>query len=546
MKKIINVISALILSTLLLVSCGEKDDEKKLTPQQQFTTTIQKSISGNAKTVTNGLLTAYKEIDLTNYGDELAISFKLGDSFAALLHSYLEENLGNISTSWCKSAQVGLKTQIVGNSIKLDVTAGVNDTNIISANIVEDTNSSTVYISIPELIKKTFKVSGNDFGISFSNYYTQYFAYLSFLSTIPDEAVFTTCIDEILSAITTPVTNIERSKEIISAGMNNGKSVSAEYTALSTVIDSELGEKIAKAAYSAIKTNNSLNTILNWFIPEIAMLSGESIRVKDVTSELAEAVADAINDAFLYGKVKLTFYVDKQSKLAGTRITMLNSYDDEKEGEFFIAMPQKGSEFGYLCSFDDTTETVNLVSGYGSYSGGKMTGDFVVSSPENEQLVAFETKNLNLTDLKSFKFNGTVTVHPAETIRQVIQEELTYEVDSSLASIASVFDFSITAEQKDYKSIKADIMLSVENEPYATLTVKSSMNKPAPFSVPTTDIILVDEDIAEHLDIIASSISTQTIAQNLKTAKVPDEYVQQVSSIDGNTLMEYVEDEFYY
>ena len=549
MKKLKFAAAILSACLMVFVSCGGGDDAKKLSAEEQFKVAVSKALVDNAKLIAHGLTETKNTVQLSNYGQDLVLSLEVGEPLQSIVNSILTSNYLEYSTQWLKSVQVSASTGLTDNAMKVSVKAGLNNTDILSVNIFEDSKNSTIYFSIPELIKTNFKLSEQDFGFSVRQLMNDYLAQVSFYGNAPEEAVFTGFIEEIVNAIASSVNQVSRSTEELKAGLN-GKSVAANYTLLSARLNEDAGNRMASSIENVIRTSTNFNTIANWLVPVISKVEGYKIRVKDFTEEIAEEVAYLFEDLFYYSEVDLKLYVDAQSNLAGIRV------DIEDEGSVLACMPQKGGNFGYtfavaegsadLASENIHTYAIAALNGYGSYSGGKMTGDFKVYA-EGEEVLSFETKALDITQLKSLKANGSLAFHPKAETREMIKDELEYELDldSSLLSFIDNLDFSINMSQKDYSSASLGLGLTSGNSNFLSMNVKSTISKPGEIKMPSADIKTLDEDSIEDYEDILSGISTSGIVANLKKAKVAPEFITPLESLTGEMLGELVEDYLY-
>ena len=540
MKKLLSFAAVLAVCSMIFLSCGS-DDSKKLEPKDQFQKAVTKTFVDNAKLVSHGLSQEGDTINLSNFGEELVIGIELGDPFQKLANAILSDNYLELNTQWLQSVQVAVKAGLTDKAVQFNVIPGLNKTDIFSVNVYEDSTNSMVYFSIPELIKNNFKISEKDFGISAREIMDTYLTQVSFMGSVPEETVFNGFIEEVVKAFVSPIDEVSRATETIKGGFGNDKSVSAQYTVLTTTFDEEKGEDLAVAVQDIIMKSSNFNAIANWIVPVISKMSGDKIRVRDFTEEVAEIAADFLEDLFAYQDVTVSLYVDSKSTIAG----ILLNIDDAVV--ILSAMPQKGNNFGYTfaaAEYDEglTIENINATSfvslnGYGTYAGGKMTGDFKAFY-QGDEVLSFETKDLDITSLKSVKGNGSVTIHPKSDIREMAKEFLEDELDmeSAWLTFADTLDLTINMAQKDYNSASLELVFTTGNTKMLAISEKYSITKPSEIKMPATDIMELNEDSIMDYEQILKGISTSTIVANLKKAKVAPEYIEPLESITGETL----------
>lgn len=546
MKKLIGLAAVLSACLVLFVSCGGKDDAKKLSPEEQLKKSVSKAFVDNSKLIAHGLSQIKDTMELSNFGDEFVISAEVGEPLQTLVNALLSESDLDYSTQWLNSVQVTAKTGLTDNEVQVSVKAGLNNTDILSVNVYEDSKNSTVYFSVPELIKNNFKIAEEDFGLSVREIMNQYLDQVSFYKNLPEETIFTGFIEEMVNAFVSPITQVSRSTEELKAGLPGGKTVASNYTVLSTILNEDISAGMGETLGNVVRSSSNFNALANWFVPILSKAEGYKIRVKDFTEEFAEEVEDTFEDMFYGVELTLKLFVDSQSNLAG-----LYLYDDE--AAVIACMPQKGNSFGYCIAVSENAQTINTeniyttaigaINGYGSYSGGKMTGDFKVYA-EGEDLLDFETKNLDITNLKSLKPNGTLTIHPKAETRSMVKDSLEDEfyVDGSLLSFIDNLDMSINMNRKDYNTANYEIVLNSGKTKFAALSYKDTISKPGTIKMPTSDIMALDEDSIEDYEDILDGISTSAIVENLKKAKVAPEYIQPLESLTGEMLGDLVGD----
>lgn len=542
MKKSVLLMAAVVtLFSSLFISCGEKDDAEKYTPQEQFNLAVSKSYVEDSKLFTQGLAQARSQIQFSNYGESCALKVSFGDPLKQLVTSILnEEAYMNLDLSWCNSIQLETIASITDKANQLTLKANLNNVDILSVNLYEDPVNAAIYLNVPELVKRNYKVSERELGFSVKDIADTYLAQVSFLSSVPEDSVFTGFVEELMNAFISPITNVERSTEDLSAGLAGSKNVTAKYTVLTTVLDEETGEKMAESLSSTVRNSANLSAILNWIIPAANQVSGERIRVKDVINEMADEIEDSFSDMFYDTSVKLSLYVDANSKIAGMRLV------GENGAEIYYAMPQVGKTFGYTCSIYDGSEPIMALNGYGTYAAGKMTGDFKLNA-EGEDVVSFSTKDLDVAGMKSCKFNGAITVSPKPEMRQMVKSAIADEtyLDNSVLSFIDNLNLEIRMNQKDYTSYSAELAFTDGKSDFIGFSATSNIKKPSEIVIPSTDIMVVDSDSVYDYSDLLEGVSIAAVTENLKKAKVPSEYTAPLDSIDSDMLEDIVDEYLY-
>ena len=89
MKKLIGLAAVLSACLVLFVSCGGKDDAKKLSPEEQLKKSVSKAFVDNSKLIAHGLSLMKDTMELSNFGDEFVISAEVGEPLQTLVNALL-------------------------------------------------------------------------------------------------------------------------------------------------------------------------------------------------------------------------------------------------------------------------------------------------------------------------------------------------------------------------------------------------------------------------------------------------------------------------
>ena len=217
-KRVLHIFAVAIMCVgVLFVSCGS-DDSKKLTPQEQLNSALTKAVIGNMETFAEGLSQTKNAFDVKNFGNNIVLSVSIGDSLRPMVKALLDDEDLDVNTDWFNSVQVSLKTVLNDNAMQFKVKAGLNNTDIISVNLMEDSKNAMAYFSIPELTTTNFSIKETDISYTAKELINQYLREVEFLSSIPDKSVFTGLSKELLNAVLAPLNNVSRSKATVNAG----------------------------------------------------------------------------------------------------------------------------------------------------------------------------------------------------------------------------------------------------------------------------------------------------------------------------------------
>ncbi|MBQ4378890.1 MAG: hypothetical protein II821_06810 [Treponema sp.] len=532
MKKVLLNVFVAVSAAFLLVSCGEKSK----TPDEQFKSVVSTSVMDTTKKVASGVNEAFSQIDFSNYGADSTISISLDKNSADLIRGIFTSAVPGVKIDWLNSMQLSTKASIKDKSMAFSLGLGVNEVNIITLECLEDLENAVIYFHVPELLKEHFKLDAAQAGgASVKELLKIYLAEFEFLKAAPKKEVFTGFVEELLNAVLTDVSGVERSTENVKAGLNSSKTVAVDYTALDFKITPEYAKKASENIEKTINSSKNLRTIVEWVLTFATAVdpSTSSTSADEIISSIAEGLAEGVDSLADIENTVITVYADSKSNFRGAKLTA----GDDGYAQYIFAL--NGKEFGYNVSatekYGSSESEIFSVKGYGSYAGGKTTGDFAVFS-EEEELFSFSTDNLDVEGLKNLKCNGSVTVRLTDDVRKQLKRELRYSVDSSVLSLIDNIAFTLDMNQKSLK--EAETTLSIgdgDKTKYASLKVNAKIRAADKVKVPAdaVDVLTLNEnDALEYV----KKIETQNVIDSLKKAKVDEEYVELLSQFSGESL----------
>ncbi|WP_407426027.1 hypothetical protein [Treponema sp.] len=527
MKKVLLTMAAVLASALLLISCGEKEK----TPDEQFKAVVKSSVMESTNKFAGGFRDTFKQVNLSSFGSDGKFSIELDEKTSSLIRGIITEVIPGVDLGWLNSVQLTSSSTLKDDKAGVNLGIGVNSVNILTIECIEDLANAKIYLSMPELLKKYFVIDSKD-NYSLKETFKLYMAELKLLKTAPSEKVFTGFVEELLTALLADVSGVERSVQTLSAGLSSGKDVSADYTVLKFALTEEWCEKTGANLKKAVLASENLKAILDWALQFGEGLLYEDISSEEIAAEFADSLEELFDDLSYEDNVVVSVYADSKSHLKGSKLVVDR---DSIESKFV----QKGSSFGYSLAAVERKNELFSLNGFGSYSGGKMTGDFTVYADE-ENLFSFSTKNFDLEGMQNLKANGSVSFTLTREMQRELKRELRYTLDENALALIDNLTFILNMQQKDRKSAKTELVIGNGDSPYLRLKGDFKVNGGSKLTVPqeAIDIETLDEDkIMETV----REIKMDTVAANLKKAKVADEYVEAVSQLNGEAIANIVE-----
>ncbi len=522
MKKLFTTLTAVASAAVLFVSCG------KQTPDEQFKAAIRNGIMDSTEKIAKGVSDSLGSADFSNLAANTKTKLSLDESSIALIQGLLASQVPGMDFSWFKSLNFDVNVGLNGNNFNEVLGIGLNDVNILTFDIIGELENSNAYFQIPELLKKYFKVDGKEMGMQ--ELFKIYLAEIQLIKSAPSNKVFTGFIDEILTAVLSGVKDVERTEETLTAGLvDSTKKVSANYDSLLFKLNPEYANATAENVKNTIIESKNFRSILEWILPAIKDIGGEEYTYEDATHLFAENFASIFEKAADLENVSFTVYADKKSNFQGFKVN--TGFD-----AFKTVFTQKGKEFGFDMKVSDESAELFAIGGFGSYSGGKMTGDFEVSS-NGENAVIFSTDKLDVEGLKSLKSNGAVTLRLADNYQNIMKEELRSSLGESAVALAKNLALTIKMEQPKATEGSVEFILGDgEKASYVSLKADSKYQKGSKVEIPAESISVTSIGDEESMNLI-SSIKMDEICENLKKANLPEEYVQLISMYGSQAIL---------
>ncbi|WP_191014571.1 hypothetical protein [Treponema zioleckii] len=526
MKKLVSTLTAVLSAAVLFVSCG-----KQQTPDEQFKSAIRNRIMGTTEKLVGGVSDSCSGVDFSNFGSNGKVKLSLDEGTAALIQGLIATQLPNIDVSWFKSINLDVNAILNDGKLKESLGFGLNDTNIVTFDLLFELENGNFYFRVPELLKNYFKVNGSTLGMQ--DAMKIYLAEIQLFKSAPSKKVFTGFVDEVLTAVLAGVNGVERTEETLTAGLDvdESKKVSANYNALLFKLTPEYATATAENVKKAVSESKNLRTLLDWIIPVVNDLQiAGNLNADEVTNKFAEALAEVFASTAELEDVSVIVYADSKSNMQGYKVA-------QAEGSAFESIfTQKGNDFGFEMKATEPESEVFAVNGFGSLSGGKMTGDFKVSAYK-ENVFLFSTDKLDVEGLKSFKGNGAITLRLADNYQRMMKETLQYSVGESAVALAKNLALTLKMEEKSAKKGSFELILGDgEKASYVTLKCDSEYKKSNKIELPAESVDVETIGDEETMNLIGS-IKTDEIVENLKKANVPEEYTQIVSMYDGQTIL---------
>lgn len=464
--------------------------------------------------------------NLITSGMQSDISLKLEDTGRSLLGF-----LAPFDVSWLNDITLANTVSFTDGKQGLLMKVLLNDNQICSLEYYLDPESQDIYMRIPELSDKYFKINlkeaaeqqaaniendiekltpdDTDVDISTDNFASAYTDSISLTTSLmsdlksfaPEASVVETQISKYGSMLFDNVTEGESSQETLTVG-----DISQDCTVYEGQVSSADAVKTATEILEVSKSDSDIENLLNTWTDT---LSSDENLYESFTKSVDQGI-DYLKDMDTSDSDYLTtkIWVDENGRIAGRALEI---QEDETTTPILTwQMPENGSDFGYLLSIAaDDTNTYSL-SGSGQIENDKLNGTYELSVA-GSTTAAIEVKDYDTASAKEGNLNGNYTITFPSS-------------DSEGASFAS--DFAIVLDLNSEKDSGA-VALSVESSgsTLGTLSITSGAGENIEIPDLTSLKDVYDGNNTDDMNAYAATLDYTSLLDNLAKAGVPDEVI---------------------
>jgi hypothetical protein len=343
-------------------------------------------------------------------------------------------NYSGTDFSWLSSIGMSVAANSKDDLSSTSASLSLGSDQLISCNVITDLDSGSLYFQVPELSQDYAEISLEDL---LGDYYYDTDAMDQVLDTLTDlyerspdkdtvEKILTRYVKLALSCLD----DVYKDSDTLSA-----EGVSKKYTTLEVTIDTDVLQDVLESVLNEMLEDEDLEEIILNFA-ELA--ETEDVDAEDIYDEFTDALEELLDeldelDDYNMDDIVMTVWVDGSGEIRGREI----KYED---AVLVYAMPKDGKDFGLELSYSEGDEYVAL-TGSGTISGGKLSGDFTLSETEYGYYEDEDGAEIPLLDLEvdqwdTDKFqdgylSGTVTLAPKSGLNNMLTSfKLTVSADT--------------------------------------------------------------------------------------------------------------------
>lgn len=467
----------------------------------------------------------------TSGSGELKIS--LGESGRVILGM-----LAPVDVSWLNDASFDVNAGLFERNVVENMDIKVNGTTICTAEYYMDTETSEIYIRIPEINDGYMKMnleqltesagevdaefsSEMDLSLFFDDYFTA-------LENMPEADVMTTLLNRYAGLILDQVADGEaQGTQSVQAG-----GVAQELTVLEGVITEKEAYAMVEDVLTTAKDDEELKALIETWTevlndPEYTYDTFLEA-IAELEAEMGEPSGEAVSG---FG---IRAWVNDADEIVGRELVSIE--DDMEESLFSYVCTADGTKRGLALRFGADYEEVSL-EGSGELTGDLLNGTYTLAM-DGEDAFVIDVSDFDTKALSEGIWKGTYTLSGAE---------ITDESGSSYDPLGGM-QLIFVADGADKDSMEWKLSLAMSGEVLGTISLSGG---PAGEAVemldPETFTDVYDMNAAEDMEAYSAGVTIDVLMENLTAAGMPEGWLESVMAMmDGSDEdMAYAEDGIY-
>ena len=389
---------------------------------------------------------------------------------------------------WFKSANLNFDATM-NNNDTMDVAAklGINDSHIISMNVIAALGQNAMFVNVPELSALTLKADlGEYLPITSFNIYSDY---------LPEGKTVEKLVYKFADVVLAELDDITKTDDYTMTV--NG--VSQDVTKLSINIDSEDVVDISRAVVTTTIEDADIKNIKTNLAEKNHRDAGYATADALVNTIYAnlESALENINNANtdVEGVLGVNIYTSSDHDITSFELC----YNDED------AIVWNYAENADKCAFILSVENNAILQGNGTVTNKVLNANVTIYDTEQHLIGTADIRNLNLASVENGMLNGSVAIKPSENF--IADADLA----QMLAQCELVLDFKQTS------STDAEVAATINYGGIKAFAIKISCNEkqPSAISIPENALNAADESAMETF---RGSMTFDAIIDNISKA----------------------------
>lgn len=451
------------------------------------------------------------------YSSEVDYRLRLKDGLWNMaVSSITETDMSAVDLSWIE--HILLHADIAAKDGRMDMGLGIglNDTVLVSANVLMDTAQGSAAIGFPELTKQYLGADLTMTGMS-PDMISKSTALLTQLAQdLPEKDAVREMLEGYFDIALGYIQTVEKSTETVSVGASS-KSV----TVLKLTLTEEQLMALCTDILTAAKTDETLKqflTAISSYYNGITEIdydgSGYFYEPEDLYAQFLDSLAEALADLEAAKEsidpanyIEISNYVYK-NVIIGRKAEVFSA-EEAPASAGYLVIP-KADGFSFQVTAPDLLIT-------GSGEGGKLE---CTLTAEGEELLKLETEGVAYAENS---LSGTIRLYPSEALLAELGLDESY---AFLADLSGCYLEIVINSSQETGNLKFSVVAG--GETLGSLEMVSTVKMEANITMPET---VLDAGSDTDMSVWVKSLRFDTLIANLEAAKVPSDYVDMVRRI---------------
>lgn len=424
-----------------------------------------------------------------------------GESYLRLLKET------GVDLSWLTSAGIAYTVNSKDNNLEVKSTITLNEKEIISPEVILDSQKKAIYAKIPELAKDYAKYDLEEYGEKFDEFLEMA---EKMKAAYPDSKDMKKLLTKYVKLVLDNVENVERTR----GAVLECDEVSQKCTLLTVTLKEEDCLKILKAVCSEAVKDENLKKIYMDFGQAAGQDEDDVEKSYDDMIEELEKMSNVEELHLRMEKLVIELYVDGDGKIVGRVYNFVDEDGDKTSVK--LAMATKGSKAGFELSVKDD-ETTAKMAGTGKLSGGKVTGDYALKV-NGEKILTLSVEKFDLSAFEKGNLKGHFTCQFEGDEGLGLLPRTLQRYTSTFSALSPGFDLICDITDKKHE---IDLGVLTNEEELFRIKLKGSIKSGTKVKIPGKAVDVTDQsDLKGFLE----GMNWDKVLDALESADVPKSY----------------------
>lgn len=446
--------------------------------------------------------------------------------------------LAGVDLSWLESVSITMDSSVKKGASAMSLGAVINGVNVLTGNLIYESDSEAVYLQIPELNEKYMGVEIPSY--AFDDLEESWEVFEALERVCPDQKEMEQMLNRYLMTAVECMDDVSKEKDVLEV-----QDVEQKCTVLTVTADVNTFRDMTMEILKQMREDKDIERIIKAAMEEETII--DELYLDDMSPEEAyEEFLDWVDEGLEYMEdlgemevyddevLEMKVYVDRKGKIVGRTMEM-------GDVTIHMLMPEDGKQFGYELPYDDSyyddpilDESMTL-TGTGKRSGDKIEGDFVLEYCDTP-LMDIAVQELNLKDMRTGLLNGSMTL----SLTEDAADYMDYTPGAAMIQGVEIsMDF-----KSDKTSSNCNMGISLRDQNLVNLEMSYQQEKGYKGADPGKNVVMVEDmdDLIEW----GETLDVSELTSALKEADVPSEITDSLEYFEDIDIESLLRMMYYY